>query len=58
MYLAIFNSLLVLGIVGSMSSEAMIYQEMMDNYLATYYKETASKITELQKKEFSKVDTN
>lgn len=51
MFMSIFSALLSIGILGKMSSQAMIYQEMMENYLKEYYRETAENLATISNKE-------
>ena len=44
MFSAIFGVLLNIGIIARLASKSVIYQEMLDNYIKEYYKESAFQI--------------
>jgi hypothetical protein len=39
--MSIFNVLLIFGIIGKLSSEARLFEEIMETLLKEYYKSTA-----------------
>lgn len=44
--MAFFNSILALGILAKMGSEAKLFEMLMDNYVICYYKKSAAAILE------------